>query len=106
MSESNSASFRSRPAGKWTVVCLILVVSIGLAAIASAGEGKKEKASAEDLKIPEGKQTTLGLYVTAAQAYEMWKAAPDAVKIIDVRTPRSTHSSVTRNRRGTSRWPS
>ena len=33
------------------------------------------------------KQTTLGLYVTAAQAYEMWKAAPDKVKIIDVRTP-------------------
>ena len=34
-----------------------------------------------------GKQTTLGLYVTAAQAYEMWKAAPDKIKIIDVRTP-------------------
>ena len=33
------------------------------------------------------KQTTLGLYVTAAQAYEMWKAAPDKIKIIDVRTP-------------------
>ena len=33
------------------------------------------------------KRTTLGLYVTAAQAYDMWKAAPDKVKIIDVRTP-------------------
>ena len=33
------------------------------------------------------KQTSLGLYVTAAQAYEMWKAAPDKIKIIDVRTP-------------------
>ena len=38
-------------------------------------------------KLPKMKQTTLGLYVTAAQAYEMWKAAPDKVKIIDVRTP-------------------
>jgi rhodanese-related sulfurtransferase len=37
--------------------------------------------------LPKGKQTTLGLYVTAAQAYEMWKAAPDTVKVIDVRTP-------------------
>jgi len=38
-------------------------------------------------QLPKGKQTVLGLYVTAAQAYDMWKAAPDAVKVIDVRTP-------------------
>lgn len=37
--------------------------------------------------IPEGKRTVLGLYVTAKEAYEKWKAAPDDVKIIDVRTP-------------------
>ena len=37
--------------------------------------------------IPEGKRTALGLYVTAKEAYEKWKAAPDQVKIIDVRTP-------------------
>jgi rhodanese-related sulfurtransferase len=37
--------------------------------------------------LPEGKQTVLGLYVTAKEAYEKWKAAPDRVKIIDVRTP-------------------
>ena len=34
-----------------------------------------------------GKRTTLGLYVTAAEAYEKWKNSPDTVKIIDVRTP-------------------
>jgi rhodanese-related sulfurtransferase len=44
-------------------------------------------AAPEDHQLPSGKQTTLGLYVTAAQAYEKWKAAPDTVKIIDVRTP-------------------
>lgn len=38
-------------------------------------------------KIPQGKQTNLGLYVTAKEAYEQWKAAPDRVFIIDVRTP-------------------
>ena len=38
-------------------------------------------------ELPKGKQTTLGLYVTAAQAYEMWKSAPDKTKVIDVRTP-------------------
>jgi rhodanese-related sulfurtransferase len=37
--------------------------------------------------IPEGKQTILGLYVTAKEAYEKWKADPEKVKIIDVRTP-------------------
>ena len=37
--------------------------------------------------IPEGKQTVLGLYVTAKEAYEQWQADPEKVKIIDVRTP-------------------
>ena len=37
--------------------------------------------------LPQGKQTTLGLYVTAKEAYEKWKAEPDKVKIVDVRTP-------------------
>ena len=37
--------------------------------------------------LPEGKQTVLGLYVTAKEAYEKWKAEPEKVKIIDVRTP-------------------
>ena len=37
--------------------------------------------------VPEKKQTNLGLYVTAQEAYEMWKSDPERVKIIDVRTP-------------------
>ena len=37
--------------------------------------------------LPKGKQTVLGLYVTAREAYEQYRAAPDKVKIIDVRTP-------------------
>ena len=37
--------------------------------------------------VPEKKQTSLGLYVTSQEAYEMWKADPDGVSIIDVRTP-------------------
>ena len=41
----------------------------------------------QEQQLPKDKQTTLGLYVTAAQAYAMWKAAPDEVKLIDVRTP-------------------
>ena len=30
-----------------------------------------------DQQVPEKKQTSLGLYVTAQQAYEMWKAEPE-----------------------------
>ncbi len=29
----------------------------------------------------------MGLYVTAAEAYKKWRAAPDEVKLLDVRTP-------------------
>jgi len=37
--------------------------------------------------IPEQKQTVLGLYVTVKEAYEMWLADKDKIKILDVRTP-------------------
>ncbi|NQU21980.1 MAG: sulfurtransferase [Candidatus Nealsonbacteria bacterium] len=42
---------------------------------------------AEPPQIPEAKRTTAGLYVTAKEAYAKWKADPQHVKIIDVRTP-------------------
>ena len=38
-------------------------------------------------ELPERKQTTLGLYVTSVEAYEMWKANPEKVTILDIRTP-------------------
>ncbi|NEX22354.1 sulfurtransferase [Thiorhodococcus mannitoliphagus] len=38
-------------------------------------------------QLPERKQTTLGLYMSAAEAYEKLKAAPDKLTLIDVRTP-------------------
>jgi rhodanese-related sulfurtransferase len=38
-------------------------------------------------ELPKEKETTLGLYVTATEAYEMWKSSPDKIKILDVRTP-------------------
>jgi hypothetical protein len=37
-------------------------------------------------EIPRGKETILGLYVTAKEAYEKWKANPERVKILDVGT--------------------
>ena len=36
--------------------------------------------------LPKQKQTVLGLYVTAKEAYEMWLADKNKIKILDVRT--------------------
>jgi rhodanese-related sulfurtransferase len=41
----------------------------------------------QSAEMPKGKQTVLGLYVTAREAYEKWKAEPEKVSIVDVRTP-------------------
>ena len=37
--------------------------------------------------IAKERQTSLALYVTAKEAYDMWQADPEEVKILDVRTP-------------------
>ena len=37
--------------------------------------------------LPAQKQTVLGLYVTAKEAYEMWSADKNKIKVLDVRTP-------------------
>lgn len=51
--------------------------------------------------VPEKKQTSLGLYVTAQEAFKMWKAEPDRIKILDVRTPEEYyfvgHAEMARN---------
>ena len=43
----------------------------------------------------------MGLYVTAKEAYEMWKTAPERVNILDVRTPEEYvfvgHAEMARN---------
>jgi len=43
-----------------------------------------EKQAPTDL--PKAKQTSLGLYLTAARAYEKWLAAPESITVFDVRT--------------------
>jgi len=52
-------------------------------------------------QVPENKRTSLGHYVTAEEAYEMWRAKPDQVHIIDVRTPEEYvfvgHAEMARN---------
>jgi len=59
-------------------------IFVGLNTQFRQGETNMVEAIAD---LPKEKQTVLGLYVTSREAYEKWKAAPDKVKVIDVRTP-------------------
>jgi rhodanese-related sulfurtransferase len=69
------------------VLVMLGGVHSALAQKPAAAQTPKPAAAVDASKLPKAKQTTLGLYVTAAQAYEMWKASPEKVKVIDVRTP-------------------
>ena len=53
---------------KQLVLILVLAVFQGFVVMPDT-YGQNEKP-----ELPERKQTTLGLYLTAAEAYEMWKA--------------------------------
>ncbi len=59
------------------------------------------------------KRTVLGKYVTAVEAYDMWRANPEQIKILDVRTPEEYafvgHPAMARNipyKVWTGRWNS
>ena len=41
----------------------------------------------EPANLPEAQQTVLGLYLTAKEAHERWRAAPEQAMLLDVRTP-------------------
>lgn len=74
----------------YTARVALLVVASALFASAprlTVAQTDQPATTVAENQLPKAKQTSLGLYVTAAQAYEMWKAAPDKVKVIDVRTP-------------------
>jgi rhodanese-related sulfurtransferase len=78
--------FRTFVAVTLALPAFALIVTIGLANTASAA-GETTASKEAQPQLPAEKQTTLGFYVTAREAYEKWKAAPEKVTILDVRTP-------------------
>ena len=56
-------------------------------AMASLLVGPPVVIAGETASLPAEKQTTLGLYLTAQQAFEKWQSAPDKATVLDVRTP-------------------
>lgn len=62
-------------------IFLLVVISITLLQLSGMVFGQETKPV-----LPKGKQTVPGLYVTSEEAYNRWKAAPENIKILDVRT--------------------
>ena len=69
------------------IVVAMLGACLALQIPARAADGATPKPAAPAASVPKVKATTLGLYLTAGQAYRKWKADPQKVKILDVRTP-------------------
>lgn len=59
--------------------CFALITAASVIFAPAFGQSSKPEPIKE-------KQTSLGLYVTAKEAYEMWKADTAKIKILDVRT--------------------
>ena len=66
---------------KRTVAVLLLVL------VSRCSYAQTQGASKLTGIVPKEKQTSLGLYLTAKDAYEKWKADPKGIMILDVRTP-------------------
>ena len=71
---------------KIAVLGFIILFFLSLAASPGAQERAPEKRLTE-LSVPREKQTILGLYATAKEAYAMWQKNPEEIKMLDCRTP-------------------
>lgn len=89
MSKPRNTLSRTRFVSQRASLVVTLLAAAGLAIFSTARAGASEQQHSQQatIPLPAEKQTTLGLYVTAREAYEKWKAAPEKVTILDVRTP-------------------
>ena len=71
---------QDRPGARQYLLIIVLAAFVTLF-ISPIAMGQQEAQ-----ELPKAKQTSLGLYVTAKEAYDKWLAAPEAVKVLDVRT--------------------
>jgi rhodanese-related sulfurtransferase len=68
-------------------VVLAALACAALLSTPSSTTAQEGAVSANIDDIPKEKQTTLGLYMTAKDAYDEWRTDPDLIKLLDVRTP-------------------
>jgi rhodanese-related sulfurtransferase len=69
---------------RYPAACMFLLLAMLIAVNFTSMVRASEEAI--EPEIPKEKQTSLGLYVTAAEAYEKWQADNENIKILDVRT--------------------
>lgn len=71
------------------LLAFALIATFDLSTTASAASDATVQPVSREAtpRIPAEKKTTLGLYVTAREAYEKWQAQPEKIMILDVRTP-------------------
>ena len=86
-SRVNGRSNRLAVMSGWMILAAAAATSPIATAVAAEASTASSSPRAATAQLPAEKQTTLGLYVTAKEAYQRWEAAPDKVKILDVRTP-------------------
>ena len=86
MTRPDIRSYQGHLAASCAALLLATAAMVAPAATASASAGETGQPSSAR-QLPVEKQTTLGLYVTAREAYEMWKSSPGKVTVLDVRTP-------------------
>jgi rhodanese-related sulfurtransferase len=71
----------------WLFLAPVAAIGLAYTVSASGAETSPPAAAPAKHELVKEKQTTLGLYVTSREAYEKWKASPDKVTVLDVRTP-------------------
>ena len=84
MFEQHKEWYRRRFGSNQTLLTVLL---LGIASLAGPLTAHSDMDEASASQLHPAKQTTLGLYVTSREAYETWKASPDKITILDVRTP-------------------
>ncbi|MDB4303706.1 rhodanese-like domain-containing protein [Desulfosarcina sp.] len=77
MNNRGRKNMRNQKLVGFLVVCFVILLAWSTTAGGQDGGNK----------LPQGKQTTLELYMTAIEAYEKWRADPKNVRVLDVRTP-------------------
>lgn len=69
------------------IALLALAGLAGPSSVDAGAEARPATTQSTEQALHPAKRTTLGLYVTAREAYEQWRVTPDKVTILDVRTP-------------------
>jgi rhodanese-related sulfurtransferase len=84
---SNDLSKLSSAHVKILLLGLLAVIAPWRVSLVCGQVINQTKSSMETInKLPKEKETTLGLYVTASEAYAKWKASAETTIILDVRT--------------------